>query len=178
MFKILKNIKLSFVYIYPITLLLMGTYLISNSIIRTNFLGDIFYDNNIEELKEFEVSYKNNFANFDIKNSLSDEPEKYFFHSLPEDLHLRMPVIFDEVGKLDAHNLKEVLKAMQENGLTLFAANPAPTGTIVNVLEVSHDLSIFKATDVDVHHKAEAIYFPGMEERLAVIPDVAIKAEL
>ncbi len=97
---------------------------------------------------------------------------------VPEDLHLRMPVIFDEVGKLDAHNLKEVLKAMQENGLTLFAANPAPTGIIVNVLEVSHDLSIFKATDVDVHHKAEAIYFPGMEERLAVIPEVAVEAEL
>ncbi|WP_286271638.1 coiled-coil domain-containing protein [Thalassotalea hakodatensis] len=85
---------------------------------------------------------------------------------VPEDLKLTMPVIFDEVGKLDSHNLKEVLKAMQENGLILFAANPAPTGVIVNVLEVSHDLSIFKATDVDVHHKAEAIYFPGMEERL------------
>ena len=92
MFKIIKNIKLSFVYIYSITLLFMGIYLISNSLkieyIGANYFEGIFYDNNIEKPKEFEVSYKDYFANFDIKDSASDEPEKYFLHSLPKDLHL------------------------------------------------------------------------------------------
>lgn len=87
-------------------------------------------------------------------------------HMIPEDLNLSMPVIFDEVGSLDERNLNEVLKVMNEHGLVLFAANPEPTGVIASVLSVYHDLSIFKATDVEVQGKAEAIYFPGMEERL------------
>lgn len=95
-----------------------------------------------------------------------------FKRLVPEDLNLTMPVIFDEVGKLDKSNLREILKAMQENGLILFAANPAPTGVIVDTLAISHDLSIFKATDVDVHYKAEAIYFGGMEERLENIETI------
>ena len=90
-------------------------------------------------------------------------------HMVPEDLSLSMPVIFDEVGSLDEHNLGEILKVMEEHGLILFAANPEPTGVIASVLEIYHDLSLFKATDVDVQGKAEAIYFPGMEERLETI---------
>ena len=43
----------------------MGSYLISNSIIRTNFFEDGFYFNpHTEELKEFEFSYQNNFTNY------------------------------------------------------------------------------------------------------------------
>ncbi len=87
-------------------------------------------------------------------------------HMIPEDLSLSMPVIFDEVGSLDERNLREVLKVMDEHGLVLFAANPEPTGVIASVLSVYHDLSIFKATDAEIMGKAEAIYFPGMEERL------------
>lgn len=89
---------------------------------------------------------------------------------VPEDLQLSMPVIFDEVGSLDENNLSEILKVMDEQGLTLFAANPDATGIIASVLEVYHDLSCFPATDVDVHGKAELIYFAGMEERLTDIP--------
>ena len=40
---------------------------------------------------------------------------------------------------------------------------------IASVLDVYHNLSIFKATDVGVLNKAEAIYYPGMEERLVDI---------
>ena len=90
---------------------------------------------------------------------------------VPEDLSLSIPVIFDEVGSLDEHNLSEVLKVMNEHGLVLFAANPESTGVIASVLEVFHDLSIFHATDVEVQGKAESIYFPGMEERLESIID-------
>jgi hypothetical protein len=89
---------------------------------------------------------------------------------VPEDLQLSMPVIFDEVGSLDENNLSEILKVMDEHGLTLFAANPDATGIIASVLDVYHDLSCFPATDVDVQGKAELIYFAGMEERLTDIP--------
>ena len=92
-------------------------------------------------------------------------------HMIPEDLSLAMPVIFDEVGSLDERNLREVLKVMEEHGLVLFAANPEPTGVIASVLSVYHDLSIFKATDTEILGKAEAIYFPGMEERLENLND-------
>ena len=98
-------------------------------------------------------------------------------HMIPEDLSLSMPVIFDEVGSLDERNLREVLKVMEEHGLVLFAANPEPTGVIASVLSVYHDLSIFKATDAEIMGKAEAIYFPGMEERLENLSeDVVVEA--
>ena len=92
-------------------------------------------------------------------------------HMIPEDLSLSMPVIFDEVGSLDERNLREVLKVMEEHGLVLFAANPEPTGVIASVLSVYHDLSIFTAIDAEILGKAEAIYFPGMEERLENLND-------
>ncbi|MBV1883866.1 MAG: hypothetical protein KUG82_19660 [Pseudomonadales bacterium] len=85
---------------------------------------------------------------------------------VPEDLNLTMPVVFDEVGSLDENNFQEILKVMEGHGLYLFVANPENNGTIASVLDVYHDLSVFKATDVMVEGKAEAIYFPRMEERL------------
>ena len=97
-------------------------------------------------------------------------------HMIPEDLSLAMPVIFDEVGSLDERNLREVLKVMEEHGLVLFAANPEPTGVIASVLSVYHDLSIFKATDAEIMGKAEAIYFPGMEDRLENLSDDVVGA--
>lgn len=90
---------------------------------------------------------------------------------VPEDLHLTIPVIFDEVGSLDERNLKEVLKVMNDNGLVLFAANPESTGVIANVLDTYHDLSIFKAIDVEVQGKAESIYFGSMKETLIDIQE-------
>lgn len=90
---------------------------------------------------------------------------------VPEDLNLSMPVIFDEVGSLDEKNLQEILKVMEEHKLYLFAANPEQNGTIASVLDVYHNLSLFRATDVEVQGKAEVIYFPGMEERLEDITD-------
>ena len=92
-----------------------------------------------------------------------------FKKMIPEDLRLNMPVVFDEVGSLDEKNLQQILKVMREHGLFLFAANPAQNGVIASVLEVYHNLSVFKTTDVQVQGKAEAIYFPGMEERLEEI---------
>lgn len=90
---------------------------------------------------------------------------------VPEDLNLTMPVVFDEVGSLDEKNLQEILKVMEEHGLYLFAANPEQNGVIASVLDVYHNLSMFRATDVDVQAKAETIYFPGMEERLEDLED-------
>ena len=85
---------------------------------------------------------------------------------VPGDLKLVMAVIFDEVGKLDERNLREVVKVVNDHGLILFAANPEPTGVIASVLEVSHDLSLLTAQDVPVHGVSETIYYPGFEDRL------------
>lgn len=85
---------------------------------------------------------------------------------IPEDLSLTVPVIFDEVGSLDVNNLNEILKVMEEHNLFLFTANPEQNGVIASVLDVYHNLSVFKATDVLVQGKAEAIYYPYMDERL------------
>ncbi|WP_320151355.1 hypothetical protein [uncultured Tolumonas sp.] len=85
---------------------------------------------------------------------------------VPEDLELSIPVIFDEVGSLDERNLYEILSVVEEHGLTLFAANPEATGVIASVLDTYHDLSSFQVSDVEVHGKAEWIYFSGMEETL------------
>ena len=92
---------------------------------------------------------------------------------VPEDLNLTMPVVFDEVGSLDEKNFQEILKVMEEHGLYLFAANPEQNGVIASVLDVYHNLSVFKATDVLVQGKAEAIYYPSMEERLEDIDDLS-----
>lgn len=85
---------------------------------------------------------------------------------VPDDLSLSMPVVFDEIGSLDERNFQEILKVMEEHNLYLFVANPEQNGLIASVLDTYHDLSLFKATDVGVLNKAEAIYYPGMEERL------------
>jgi DNA repair exonuclease SbcCD ATPase subunit len=85
---------------------------------------------------------------------------------VPNDLKLSMPVVFDEVGSLDQKNFQEILKVMEDHNLYLFVANPEQNGVIASVLDVYHNLSLFKATDVGVLNKAEAIYYPGMEERL------------
>lgn len=90
---------------------------------------------------------------------------------VPEDLNLTMPIIFDEVSSLDESNFQEILRVMEEHGLYLFAANPEQNGVIASVLSVYHNLSTFKATDVLVQGKAEAIYYPNMEERLESIDD-------
>ncbi|WP_460858812.1 coiled-coil domain-containing protein [Rheinheimera gaetbuli] len=85
---------------------------------------------------------------------------------VPDDLSLSMPVVFDEIGSLDEKNFQEILKVMEEHNLYLFVANPEQNGLIASVLDTYHDLSLFKASDVGVLNKAEAIYYPGMEERL------------
>lgn len=89
-----------------------------------------------------------------------------FKNMIPEDLKLQLPVVFDEVGKLDEDNLNEIYKIVTDQNLTLFAATPEQTGTIASVLDLYHDLSCCQATDVTVYGKAKTIYFPGMEERL------------
>lgn len=89
-----------------------------------------------------------------------------FKSMIPEDLKLQLPVVFDEVGKLDEDNLNEIYKVVTEQNLILFVATPDPTGIIASVLDLYHDLSCFQATDVSVYDKAKTIYFQGMEERL------------
>lgn len=96
-----------------------------------------------------------------------------FKRMVPEDLNLSIPVIFDEAGKLDEKNLSEVLRLVDDHGLTLFAANPENTGSIAEVLGIYHDLASFKTIDVDVIGKCEIIYYPGMEDRLEDVPPVA-----
>lgn len=85
---------------------------------------------------------------------------------VPDDLSLSIPVVFDEVGSLDEKNFQEILKVMEEHNLHLFVANPEQNGVIASVLDIYHNLSLFRASDVGVLNKAEAIYYPGMEERL------------
>lgn len=85
---------------------------------------------------------------------------------VPDDLSLSIPVVFDEVGSLDEKNFQEILKVMEEHNLYLFVANPEQNGVIASVLDIYHNLSLFRASDVGVLNKAEAIYYPGMEERL------------
>ncbi|WP_077927056.1 ATP-binding protein [Wohlfahrtiimonas populi] len=89
-----------------------------------------------------------------------------FKSMIPEDLKLQLPVVFDEVGKLDEDNLNEIYKIVTEQNLILFVATPDPTGIIASVLDLYHDLSCFQAIDVTVYDKAKTIYFQGMEERL------------
>lgn len=89
-----------------------------------------------------------------------------FKSMIPEDLKLQLPVVFDEVGKLDEDNLNEIYKIVTEQNLILFVATPDPTGIIASVLHLYHDLSCFQAIDVLIYDKAKTIYFQGMEERL------------
>ena len=67
-------------HIFSIVLFVIGSYLISNSIVRANFFEGVFYFNpNIEELKEFKFSYQNNFINYN-DNHL---PSLAYLSSLP-----------------------------------------------------------------------------------------------
>lgn len=145
---------------------------------------DQFYIKNPGKIDIAKIIVKISYR-FGRKNSIEDTPQSngtncmvnavllalLLKRMVPEDLNLTMPVIFDEIGSLDEKNLSEILKVMQEHGMYLFAANPEQNGVIASVLHVYHNLSVFKATgDVRVYDKAEAIYFPGMEERLENIP--------
>lgn len=89
----------------------------------------------------------------------------------PGDLRLCMPVIFDEVGKLDKGNQKETLKVMDEHDLFLFVANPELNGSIAGVFSVFHNLDMFRATDSEIVNKAEHIYYPGLEDRIEDIEE-------
>ena len=90
----------------------------------------------------------------------------------PGDLKLCMPVIFDEIGKLDKGNQRETLKVMDEHDLFLFVANPELNGSIAGVFSVYHNLDLFRATDSEVFNKAEHIYYSGMEDRLEDIVEI------
>lgn len=123
---------------------------------------------------------------FERNNSFEDTPQSngtncminsvllalFFKRLVPEDLRLSMPVVFDEVGSLDEKNFHEILKVMTEYDLFLFVANPEMNGVIASVLDVYHNLSLFKATDSEVFSKAEAIYFPSMSERLVTTDEL------
>ena len=71
MLKIIRKIKFSLVHIFSIILFVIGSYLISNSIVRANFFGDVFYSNPpTEELKGIASSYQNNFTNYNDFSSI------------------------------------------------------------------------------------------------------------
>lgn len=93
-----------------------------------------------------------------------------FNSMIPADLRLQLPVVFDEVGKLDEGNLNEIYKIVTAQNLVLFVATPEPTGAIASVIALFHDLSCFQAIDVEIHNKAKTIYFQGLEEQLIDIP--------
>lgn len=140
---------------------------------------DQFYVKNPGKIDISKIIEKINYR-FERNNDAEDNPQSNGTNSMlnsvllalllkrlvPEDLNLSMPVVFDEVGSLDERNLREVLKVMTEHNMYLFAANPEQTGVIASVLDIYHNLSVFKVTDVEFLNKAEAIYYPGMEERL------------
>lgn len=145
---------------------------------------ETFYNtktNKVEISKIIErVRYK-----FERNNSFEDTPQSngtncminsvllalFFKRLVPEDLRLSIPVVFDEVGSLDEKNFHEILKVMSEYDLFLFVANPEQNGVIASVLDIYHNLSLFKATDSEVFNKAEAIYYPSMAESLESIEE-------
>ncbi len=52
-------------HIFSIVLFVVGSYLISNSIVRANFFEGVFYSNPpTEELKRIALPYQNNFTNY------------------------------------------------------------------------------------------------------------------
>ena len=89
MLKLIRKIKFSFMILYSIIFSLVGTLLISNAIIRTEFFGGMHYPNyQDKELKEFVFSYQSVFTNFNDDISLPNKSEKNMLQSLPKDLYL------------------------------------------------------------------------------------------
>lgn len=143
-----------------------------------------FYLKSSKKINITEIIQKVNYS-FSRNNTKEDTPQSngtnsmvnaillaiLFKSMIPEDLKLKLPVVFDEVGKLDENNLNEIYHIVTGQNLILFVATPDPTGIIASVLDLYHDLSCFQATDVAIHNKAKTIYFKGMEERLIQYED-------
>ena len=107
--------------LYSIIFFLVGTFLISNAIIRTEFFGGMHYTNyQDKELKEFVFSYQSVFTNFNDDISLPNKSEKNMLQSLPKDLYLikdvkvkkdrfihsLLPLIIDENNKILSYRYK------------------------------------------------------------------------
>ena len=78
---------------------------------------------------------------------------------VPDDLSLKFPIIFDEVGSLQSSNLQTLRDTIECSGFTLFVANPENSGSICRVIDRWHNLSWYHLTDTAPVGMATQIYY-------------------
>lgn len=77
----------------------------------------------------------------------------------PGDVSIRMPIMFDEAGMLDEHNLPALVRSVEDHGYALFAAAPHMTMVLSRAISVHHNLSLYVLSDQDpVAPNCESIY--------------------
>ncbi len=77
----------------------------------------------------------------------------------PGDVSIRMPIMFDEAGMLDEHNLPALVRSVEAHGYALFAAAPHMTMVLSRAISVHHNLSLYVLCDQDpVAPNCESIY--------------------
>ncbi len=77
----------------------------------------------------------------------------------PNDVSIRMPIMFDEAGTIDKRNFPALVRSVEEHGYALFAASPDLTMVLARSIGVHHNLSLFLLAEEDiVAPNCEAIY--------------------
>lgn len=77
----------------------------------------------------------------------------------PSDVSIRMPIMFDEAGMLDEHNLPALVRSVEAHGYALFAAAPHMTMVLSRSISVHHNLSLYVLSDQDpIAPNCESIY--------------------
>ena len=77
----------------------------------------------------------------------------------PSDVSIRMPIMFDEAGMLDEHNLPALVRSVEQHGYALFAAAPHMTMVLSRAISVHHNLSLYVLSDQDpIAPNCESIY--------------------
>ncbi|RLA39683.1 MAG: hypothetical protein DRR42_26855, partial [Gammaproteobacteria bacterium] len=77
----------------------------------------------------------------------------------PNDVSIRMPIMFDEAGTIDKRNFPALVRSVEEHGYALFAASPDLTMVLARSIGVHHNLSLFLLAEKDiVAPNCEAIY--------------------
>ena len=77
---------------------------------------------------------------------------------IPGGVILQFPIVFDEVGSLDRHNLNAVKKVAEDHGFLLFVANPEHTGVISSTISQWYDLSMLRVTEGSVVGRCTVLF--------------------